>query len=292
MKQSILLISFLFTIVSFISCNGPIDSDSSISSFNYGTESDSARYYYLEGWKKIMDEGRWTKSELAFRKAAWNDDEFALGKALVARISRKIEEREKLISEIESMVTPQDEAVELLLAIYMNSVAFLNYRDRGVEITPEMRANKDSIAELNHKRFLNIHPYAIYEKAEYVEILHYKYGAQMAIDTLKKITDDKDKSIPFFVSYEAILEAELGNFGRSGILINKLDSLLDENAPARYFTRASVYKLMDSIAFAKAMAEQAYQLDTNHLLAKAMIDRLSDDKTRGRGEVEKEGKVK
>lgn len=231
-----------------------------------------------------MDEGRWTESEIAFRKAAGIDDEFALGKVLVGRISKDIEEREKIIKEIESMVIPQDEAVELLMEIYMNSVAFLNYREQGVEITREMRANKDSIAEINYRRFLDIHPEAIYEKAEYVEILHHKYGAQMAVDTLKQIIDDKDRPIPFFVSYEAILEAELGNFGRSGKLINQLDTLLDENAPARYFTRASVYEVMDSMAYALAMAEHAYQLDSNHLLAKAMIERLSDDETSGRGE--------
>ena len=283
MKQFIFLSALLFTKVIFISCNGSIDSESSISSFNYGTESDAARYYYLEGWKKIMDEGRWTESELAFRKAIKFDDQFALGKILVGRISQDFEEREKILEELKEL--PKEErSIELLLEVYKASVNFMNLREQNLDISPVMREAKDSIAEANHRMFVNIYPQSIYEKAEYIEILHSRYGAQVTLDTLKNILNPGQGDIPFFVSYEATLQAEMGNYGKSGQLINKLDSLLDENAPARYFTRAAVYEAMDSIAFAKALAEQAYQLDTNHLLAKGLLERLRLRESRHRDE--------
>ncbi len=255
----------------FWACRGQVPSKESKVSIDYGTESDSAIYYYLEGWKKIMDEGRWTESEEAFRKVIEFDDQFALGKILVGRISRDLEERENILNELDKL--PEvDKTIDLILEVYKSSVHFVNLRERNQEISLTMRSEKDSISEGNHRLFVSINPESIYEKAEYIEILHYKYGAQVALDTLTSIVTNQQSSVPFFVGYEAVLQAELGQDEKSEQLLNKLDKLLDEDAPARYFTRASVYQAMDSLAAAKGMAERAYQLDSNHILAKAMVD--------------------
>ena len=69
---------------------------------DYGTDSDSARFYFLKGWQEILDYGRWTESEAAFRKAVEFDPDWLLGKSLVGRITRNLEERENLLAELEA----------------------------------------------------------------------------------------------------------------------------------------------------------------------------------------------
>ena len=54
----------IFSLITLYSCTNDLKSG-----YDYGTESDSARYYFFKGWSEIMDYGRWTESEIAFRKA-------------------------------------------------------------------------------------------------------------------------------------------------------------------------------------------------------------------------------
>lgn len=67
--------------------------------YDYGTKIDSARYYFLKGWEEILDNGRWTESEIAFRKATELDPDWLLGKSMIGRITRNLEERQQLYAE-------------------------------------------------------------------------------------------------------------------------------------------------------------------------------------------------
>ena len=79
--------------------------------FKYGTENDSARFYYLKGFHEILDNGRWTASEKSYRKALEFDSSYVLGKVLVGRITRNLEEREQLLQELlkEKEITEDEE---------------------------------------------------------------------------------------------------------------------------------------------------------------------------------------
>ena len=60
---------------------------------------------------------------------------------------------------------------------------------------------------------MHTYPEESYIKAEYIEVLHAAYGAQVAIDSLQKLATQKEiKEVAFFKSYLASLEAELGNY--------------------------------------------------------------------------------
>ena len=76
------LIPVLSIIILLVSCNKTLEAKR----FNFGTENDSALYYYNKGWEYIMDYGEWTKSEEAYRKALTFDSNFLLGKGIVGKI--------------------------------------------------------------------------------------------------------------------------------------------------------------------------------------------------------------
>ena len=268
----IICLIFPLLLTSVSGCNRNEKSVDSL--FHFDTDSDSARYYFTCGWKKIMDEGRWTDSEIAFRKAVTFDPDFVLGKILVGRISRDLEEREMILKEVETNQKQLSKEGNLLYEMHRMSVEFMNYRATGIEIPAAERTLRDSISFHHRRKFIDLYPNEPYEKAEYIEVIHHKLGAQSALDTLQSIATQHQLELPFYISYQAMLLSELGYYNEAFLYLDRLDSILDDNAPARYYTRGIVMMNMDSIASANVMVQQAYQLDTNHLLAKGLLERL------------------
>ena len=118
-------------------------------SFDYGTQKDSARYYFFKGWEEILDNGRWTESEEAFRKAIEFDPDWILGKSLVGRITRSLEEREELLQKLELTKDQTGEYERLLLDVNLLSLEAANNRDQGIKNSEEFKKRKRQLAETN-----------------------------------------------------------------------------------------------------------------------------------------------
>lgn len=270
---------FLSILVGFAACQ---KTESSVD-YNYGTKSDSALYYFNKGWISIMDEGKWIDSEKFYRKAVAFDPNFILGKSLVGRITQNLHERIAIQKELEDKIVTVDEDSKLLLQVYLASIRSMNKRGQGLKSKPDDSKNRLDLSEKNFRSFLKKHPNEDYIKAEYIEVLHRKYGAKTALDSLYLLATERQLKLPFYIHYNATLEAEMGDFERALQLAEDLKSSLNNPmSPNQYLILADIYYRMDSIKQAKFMIEKVVSLDPKHLigqgLRKKIYAKLAKDK--------------
>lgn len=245
------------------SCNN----DTDIQDYNYGTQSDSALYYFNKGWVSILDYGQWEKAEESFRKAAYFDSGFIIGKSLVGRISSDLEERKQILIEIRNGRSSLGEDQKLLLDVYSSNIHLMNLRDEGI-VTPEFRKEHRKKALVNFKTFIRKHPEASYVKAEYIETIHAVYGAQTALDSLQRLSTELQKNIPFYIYYTAILNAELDNFEAALSGVRSFESSVQGMlVPQTSMLFASFFFEMDSLDKALHFVNDAIELDPKHLMA-------------------------
>ncbi|MCC1484529.1 hypothetical protein [Winogradskyella immobilis] len=259
----------LISIVLFSSCNS---SDQSIKDFDYGTESDSSRIYYKKGWEEIMDNGRWTLSETYFRKAMTFDADFLIGKSLVGRITQNLDERLKIFEELEASKSKLKHNERLIFDIFLSGIHRMNNRDQNIRSSSEDITNHMNLSEINFRTFVHKYPEESYIKAEYIEILHARHGAKTALDSMAVLANQHQKQLPFYITYGALLKAELKDYRTA---ISDLD-IIDDSLPAKPYTLASIYYKMDSLNLAKQYIDKAIHMDKNHLIAqglKTIIDK-------------------
>ena len=264
-----MLISILGSclLLSLSACNSPKDSPS----FNYGTQSDSARFYYLKGFHEILDNGRWTESEKAYRKALEFDPDYALGKSLVGRITRDLTEREKLLQALQQMKDPRSPDEKLLLDVYLLSMQAYNHRDKGIKASPDFNLQRRQLAETNFRQFVHTYPEDDYVKAEYIEWLHAIHGPKTALDSLKSLATARQKELGFYISYAASLELELGNLPNAIAHSKKLQSLMRDSTYTSYLRlKAEIYLAQDSLHKAKECIDRVVKRDSNHIIALGM----------------------
>ena len=115
------------------------------------------------------------------------------------------------------------------------------------------------------------------DKAEFIEGIHYTHGPRAALDSIENLLSINQKENPFFVSYSALLQAELGNFKEAFRLADKYEQVSKSNYPNRHVTLSQIYYEMDSLEIAKSEIEKAIKLDTNHLIAQG-LNKTIDDK--------------
>lgn len=188
----------LFILLSISACD-PVESGFNSNTFDYGTKSDSARFYYLNGFHEILDNGRWTESEKSFRKALEFDPDYILGKSLVGRITRELKEREILLQELQAVRDSESSDEKLLLDVYLLSIESYNNRDKGIEATSEFNAKRRRISESNFRKFVHKYPEDDYVKAEYIEVLHFIHGPEATLDSLKSLATEKQMKSGFFI---------------------------------------------------------------------------------------------
>ena len=253
----------LISIVLFSSCNS---SDQSIKDFDYGTKSDSARIYYKKGWEEIMDNGRWTLSETYFRKAVTFDPDFLIGKSLVGRITQDLEERLKIEEELETLKTQLTQDERLVFDIFLSGIHRMNARGQNITLSSKDRATHMDLSETNFRTFVHKYPKESYIKAEYIEVLHARYGAKTALDSIALLASDTQKQLPFYITYGALLKAELGDYTTALSDIKSLNSSL----PSKPYTLGNIYFKMDSLTIAKTYIDKAVSMDKNHLIAQGL----------------------
>jgi len=270
-SKSLVIMSFLVLAVSF-SCQ----KEQTSNRFNFGTENDSALYYYNKGWEYILDTGEWTKSEEAYRKAMTFDPEFVLGKGIVGKITTNLEERLAIYNELEIRKTNATTDERLLLDDLLLVLKLFNSRDQGVKLDEAFYENFYESSEKGMRSFIHKYPHESYIKAEYIEVLHANHGAQTALDSIDVLTTPQQKTLPFYLSYAAFLESELGNYEKALAKANQLKQIINnDQAPAVHYTYAQLYLDLDSLDLAKTNIEKAIALDPKHQLAfrvKAKVD--------------------
>ncbi len=269
LPKGIILFIALFTIST--SCSKP-ESDLIP---NYGTQVDSARYYFLKGWEEILDNGRWTESELAFRKASALDPDWLLGKSMIGRITRNLEERQQLYTELEARKNEASPDERMLLDVNLLSMKSANNRGLGIPNTQEENEFRVKLAEKNFGAFARKYPQDDYFKAEYIEFLHAIHGAQIALDSLDYLATPSQKQLGFYLSYAADLELELGNTDRAMALSMILEeTLTDPSYLSPLMLKANIYIAFDSLQKASDLVDRVVAADSNHMIANGMQNRL------------------
>jgi len=242
---------------------------------DYGSKIDSARYYFLKGWEEILDNGRWTESEIAFRKATELDPDWLLGKSMVGRITRNLEERQRLFEELDAKKNLAGKDERLLLDVNLKSMEASNNRGMGIPNTLESTTARMQLAEKNFGAFVRKYPSDDYFKAEYIEFLHANHGAQVALDSLKILATPDQMRLGFYLSYSADLELELGNIDRAMALSMMLgETLTDPSYLSPLMVQANIYISMDSLEKASAIINRVVAADANHIIALGMQARL------------------
>ena len=269
LKKSYFLILTIF--IGLASCQ---KSENTIG-YNYGTKNDSAAFYFNKGWIAIMDHGKWMDSEKYYRKAVEFDSDFILGKSLVARITNNLHERIAIQKELEDKIVVLEEDNKLLLEVYLASIRSMNKRGQGLKPNPVDSKNRTNLSEQNFRKFLKKHPNENYIKAEYIEVLHRKYDAKTALDSLYLLATEAQLKVPFYIYYNATLEAEMSNYERALQLSEELKkSLNNPMMPNQYLLLADIYYQMDSIKQAKFMIEKVVSLDPKHLIGQGLRKKI------------------
>jgi len=250
--------------------------ESTSNRFDFGTENDSALYYYNKGWEHIMDYGQWTLAEASYRKAMTFDPDFILGKGIVGKITTDLNERQSILKALEEEKEDVSADERLLLDDLLSILEIMNARDQGIKLAPEFYKDFYSSAESAMRTFIHKYPYESYIKAEYIEVIHSNHGAKAALDSIETLATESQKKLPFFNSYAATLESELANYDAAfDKAKDLLESVNGQDVPATYYTYAQLYLNNNKLSVAKKNIERAIQLDPKHQLAhrvKKVID--------------------
>ena len=246
--------------------------------YNYGTQNDSAMYYFNKGWVAIMDHGKWMDSEKYYRKALEFDPDFVIGRSLIGRITQNLHERIAIQKELNSKITIlKNEDEKSLLQVYLSSIRLMNVRGQGLKVTPEDAKNHYRISETHFRNFVKKHPKEDYVKAEYIEILHRNHGPKIALDSLYYLSNERQLKIPFYIYYKAELEAEMGNFEKALQTAEELKvALNDPSIPSQYMLLASIHYKMNELKKAKFMIEKVVALDPKHQIGQNLRKRIYD----------------
>jgi len=242
---------------------------------DYSTTSDSALAYFDLGWRQIMNEGRWTESEHSFRRAVEVDPNFLIGKSLVGRISHDLKEREAIVNELKSRKDEISLVEQKLLEVYLGNIERMNNRDTGKEIKAEVVVDKRKETEKIFRSLVQAYPDETFVKAEYIELLHAMYGPNTALDSLLHHVSERPPFIPFMISYEATLLAELGKFQEALEKARLFKQSLDSgNCPEEFVVMGNIYFQMGRLNTAREYITKAISLDSRHLIALSILVRI------------------
>lgn len=239
-----------------------------------------ARAHLDRGWSLIMDEGRWTDAEAAFRAAMDADPDGVLGRALVGRITQDAGERADLLAWIESRLdlAPADE--RLMLDLYVMNLRAADARDRGVALDPGFGVRRTAIAITHSRAFLELHPGDHAVSAELVEWIHNRDGAEAALAAMDTEIDPAARTTPFMVKYRGLLLTELGRLDEAEAAARTYARMLDDPmAPGPHALWAAILHAGGRHEEARARIATAVQLDPANLSALGLqrtIDELDD----------------
>jgi tetratricopeptide (TPR) repeat protein len=241
------------------------------------TESDSAIYYYYEGWRQVMDEGDYTASEKAFRKMMTYDKTFLVGLSQLGRITRDLTERLAIETKLEKRKSEISGDEKLLLNNYLELVKLTNLRETDPEEAKVKVKSIFNTAEKNLQVIVHKYPDEIYYRAEYIEVLHNNYGPTRALDSLYTLLTKKQQNESFLVGYTASLEAEAGHFENASRKANELSTkFAGKNSPKPFVVYADVYFKMKKFEDAQKNVQAALKLDPGNIDAQRLEKKITE----------------
>lgn len=269
---------FLFLLAALFLCSCTRTTDLKV--IHYSTSSDSTLFYYRQGWEEIMDFGDYSAAERSYRKALSYDDNFLVGKSVLARLTLDLDERLALYEALQNQKHGITGDERLILDVYIALTRYTNLRDLKSPETKNALQEAFKLGESNFKMIVHKYPEEIYLKSEYIEILHALYGAERGLDSLKSLTTEPQKRNPFILGYKAVLTAEKKEYKEALVYANQLAEILKNEKVAKPDAiLADIYFKMKDYKNAKIHADRANQIDPKNLDAsrlKLKIDKLSN----------------
>ncbi|MCB0491464.1 MAG: tetratricopeptide repeat protein [Cyclobacteriaceae bacterium] len=241
------------------------------------TSSDSAIYYYYEGWRQVMDVGNYTASEVAYRKMMSFDKGFLVGLSLLGRITGDLNERQEIERTLENRKGELNGDERLLLDNYIALVKLTNLRETDPEGAKVQLEKAFASGEENLNVIVHRYPDEIYYKAEYIEVLHRNYGSQRALDSLYNLATPQQQNEPFLLGYAANMEAEAGNFENAldkAALLSK--QIRNRKSPKPHIVYSDIYFKMGKFDKAKKYVQSALKLDPGNIDAQRLEKKISD----------------
>ena len=238
------------------------------------TASDSALFYYYQGWEQVLDYGHFTNSESAYRDMYRHDPNLLVGVCLLARITQDPDERRKLIADVERDYDKVSGDEKMLLRLFLDLAKLYLLRETG---------QSDKIADHLDQTFTNgektlallsrKYPQDIYYKSEYIEVLHRNYGAQKALDSLSRLFPEPP---PFMQGYKSQLLSELGRYESAREEADRLQEVLDiDQAPYVSMVYAKLHQEKGEIEVALEYVSKALSIDPRHILALRLKEELA-----------------
>ncbi|NRB65034.1 MAG: hypothetical protein HRU40_18775 [Saprospiraceae bacterium] len=247
----------------------------SVLQYNYGTSSDSARYYFQIGWQEIMDYGRWTESEAAFRKAVTFDPDWLLGMSMIGRITQNTQERQTILHQLTSRLDEADPDERLLLEVNIQSHQAAINRDFGIRNDSNFMEMRFRTAETHLGAFARKYPIDNYFKAEYLEVIHHNHGPQAALDTLQAWSTSAQKKLGFYIRFAAFLHLELDQLNEAkNLWLTLLEAAPDPTHLSPLVLEAQILIHQQKLDEGKTILDRVVQMDSNHLIARSMRDQL------------------
>lgn len=242
-------------------------------------QSDSAFYYYYEGWRQVMDEGDYTASEKMYRKMMSFDPDFLVGLSLLGRITRDLKERQHIEQTLEERKQEVIGDERLLLDNYIELVKLTNLREIDPEKAKEQLQIAFATSERNLKTIVHQYPDDIYYRAEYIEVLQHNYGPRQALDTLYHLLTPKQQNEPFLLGYAANMEAEAGDFKtallKADLLATKFKG---KQSPKPYVVYGDINFKMKKLKKANKFIQQALKLDPGNIDAQRLEKKIKEGK--------------
>ncbi len=247
-----------------------------IEMIDFSAESDSTMYYYDLGWKQIMDWGDYSAAEVSYRKALTFDPSFVVGKSVLARLTRDLEERLSLFNQIEEEKSEIKGDERRILDVYIELTRYTNLRDQQSDNTKTALQNAFKVGEKNLSYIVHKYPEEVYLKSEYIEVLHAVHGPQIALDSLNCLITESQLENPFMLGYKAIMLAELERYEEALEIAKELAINMKEQLVAKPDAiLADIYLKMNDLTVAKIHADRAFEIDPKNLDASRLKQKIN-----------------
>lgn len=259
-----------FVLFLFLSCRSSTDSQ-----LTYSTSSEKALEEFRKGWVQIMDEGRYGAAEDSYRNALEHDQDFLVGKSVLARLTLDLDERLQFEKELFEKKEEIQGDERLVFDVYNALVRYTNLRDQRAPQAGQILKETIETAEKNLRQIVHKYPRETYLKAEYIEFLHSSYGAKQTLDSMATLLLPEQRKNPFLLGVSASMYAELDEFDIALEQANELEKIVsDTTQPKPYAVYAYVYLQKEDLRLAKKNADKAYELDSLNLDASRLKERI------------------
>ena len=234
------------------------------------TDSDSAKYFYDQGWNEVMNNGNYSAAEKAFRNMYDQDSSFVLGQALLGRISNDDQERRELVLTIESNIDSANADERLVLELFLELIS--RRVDQG-------SLSMEELADLALKNLGTITTSFLQEDyyfAEYIEWINDRNGPKAALDSINKRATAAQHVMPFIIGYKVHLHLELRQFDHAQIYINQLENMQQVRGTAKISTvKAEYFIARGNNAKALKLIQDTERLDPNNMETHRLRDKMN-----------------